>query len=188
MPQLDFYLCEKERVEVLDFAFKNGFRIIPSCDFLEKKYKVIDDINFYTEFGRETPLLFLVNSKFSEYPLEFDSFKSDDGITKYYLKQRRGGPTIDFFSPVIGEIEEKVVGPGFIGIYPFYYHGEKKFVPKRQLAEQYSTLVSYIKSITIKISFGKRIYWVGKDTVERVKQKEFHIEPIADMNIIDILK
>ena len=136
MPQLDFILSEKERIEVVQFLFKNDCRIIPGCHYSTSKYNIVTDMEGYLKYCKEEPLLFLINDRYSFYPLELDFFENEKGKT-YFIKQRHGGPTIDFFSPIIGEKENNIIGPGFIGIYEYYYHNNNKIAPNADLKNIY---------------------------------------------------
>ncbi len=100
----------------------------------------------FKKYCKEGPLLFLLNQKYSFYSLELGSFKKE-GVEKYYVKQRYGGPTIDFFTPIFGERENNTIGPGFLSIHPSYYHKKIEFVPNEDLKSYYRLLTSFIRKM-----------------------------------------
>lgn len=53
----------------------------------------------------------------------------------YFIKQRYGGPCIDFCSPVLAKIENKRIGSGFLNIYPSFYHYDQKITHNDSLSE-----------------------------------------------------
>jgi hypothetical protein len=186
MPQLDFILSEKERLDILEFGFKNGCRIIPNLSYTSDKYNVIVDIEEYVKNCEEVPLLFLINNRYTFYPLKLDFFESEKTKT-WFIKQRCGGPSIDFFSPIIGEKKENIIGPGYIGIYEYYFHDKEKIVPNAQMINIFESFKSYIKSISKPVKLTNRTFWVGKYTIEQVLKGKFKILPISGNEIIELV-
>jgi len=184
--QIDFILSEKERINVIQFALKNGCKIIPACHYSSEKYRIITDFDQYLQYSAEEPLLFMVNDKYSFYPLELDFFQRD-GKKIWYINQRQGGPTIDFYSPIIGEKTEKIIGPGFIGIYEYYYHGNNKITPNSELKNLFKAFKSYIESITKPIVLSKRTYWLGKYTAGQALNGNLKLLPISGIELIELI-
>jgi hypothetical protein len=187
MSQVDFFLSEKERLEFIQYCFKHGCNIIPNQHYNTDKYLIASNMEQYEKYCKKSPLLFITSNKFSMHSLELDYFEVDDK-RRYFIKQRYGGPTIDFFSPVIGELEDNVVGPGHIGIYPFYYHGSKRFVPNKFLTEFYKLFTIYIKGSCQKIKLTQRTFWVGNATIDRAKKEEIKLLPISNINLLTLLE
>lgn len=185
MTQVDFFLSEEERVEFIKFCFKHGCAAIPDQHYNVDKYIVATDITQYEQYCKKSPLLFITSKRFSVYPLELDYFE-DEGKKKYFIKQRHGGPSIDFFSPIIGELEDNIVGPGYIGIYPFYYHDTKKYVPNKGLTDFYKLFTTYIKESCQKIKLTHRTFWVGKGTIARAKKGEIQLLPISNIDLLTL--
>jgi hypothetical protein len=65
-------------------------------------------------------------------------------------------------------------GPGFIGIYPFYYHHINKYVPNKSLTGFYKLFTTYLKEICEKVKLGQRVFWIGKQTLDKAKKGEFN--------------
>lgn len=184
--QIDFILSEKERKDVIQYALKNGCKIIPSCHYAIEKYRIIESIDQYLKHSQEVPLLFFINDKYSVYPLEMDFFQKDKEKT-WFIKQRYGGPTIDFYSPVIGEKTEKTIGPGFIGVYEYYYHGNSKISPNTELINLFKAFMSYIKSISKPIALSNRTYWLGNYTAEQVISGNLKLQPISGIELANLI-
>ena len=186
MPQTDFFICNQERAEFAAFAFDKKCKIIPDVHYDNARYCITSDINEYLKYCSDAPLLFLTNGLYSFYPLEFSSFEKDN-VKKFYIKQRCGGPTIDFYTPIMGEIKNGIIGPGFIGIYPHYFHSDVLFVPNAELKIMYNILGDFIKNKSKRVKLGSRTYWIGNKTIELVKKGEFQLLQIGDTNLIDLI-
>ncbi|HEV8283658.1 MAG TPA: hypothetical protein VGQ09_05070 [Chitinophagaceae bacterium] len=186
MPELDFILNEEERILVVEFAFENGCKLIPGRHYSEKKYEMCTNMEDYSRFCQNEPLLFIINKKYSIYPLEFDFFENENG-KKYFIKQRCGGPTIDFYSPILGEKKDNIVGTGLLGIYTHYYHDGKKFVPNSELSNIYKELSSFIKRMSRKIELSERTFRVGKKTIEKAMQGKIKLLPISGIDLLTLV-
>jgi hypothetical protein len=184
MPQIDFFLNEDERIQLIQYAFKIGCKVIPDLHYHNDEFETAIDLESYLKFCSDSPFLFLINKKYSFYPLEFD-FYEETNTRIYFIKKRYGGPSIDFFSPIIGEKEDNTIGPGYIGIYPFYFHNNRKIVPTKELTDVYNLLSSFIRKISIKVELVNRIYWVGNTTIKRAKKGGIKLVPISDINILE---
>lgn len=183
MSQVDFFLSEKERIEFSKYCFRHDCNIIPDKHYNTDKYIAATNMEEYERYCKKSPLLFITSKKFTVYPLELDHFE-DGGKEKHFIKQRHGGPTIDFFSPIIGELEDNIVGPGYIGIYPFYYRDNKKYVPDKSLIDFYKLFTTYIKESCQKIKLTQRTFWVGNLTIERGKKGEIQLLPESNIDLL----
>lgn len=187
MSQIDFLFCEQERVEFVQFAFKQKCMAIPDMHYNRPTYYSASNLEEYNAYCKDSPLLFLLNEAYSIHPLELSSFEKDNA-TNYFIQQRHGGPSVDFYSPVIGEKENKVVGPGFLGIYPYYYHNTIKFEIGAEIKNIYKVLGDFIKSRSTKVQMAKRTFWLGEETIEKANNKEFNLLPISGVNVLDLVK
>lgn len=186
MKQIDFILSELERINFIKYCFEHGCHVVPDLRYDSDEYIVATDINLYYEYCKKSPLLFITSKKFSVYPLELDYFE-DGNKKRYFINQRHGGPTIDFYSPIIGEIEDNTVGPGYIGIFPFYYRNREKFVPNKGLIDLYKFFTVYLKKTCQNVKLAHRTFWVGNKTIERAKNGEIHLLPISNQDILTLL-
>lgn len=172
MAQIDFFLCEEERLDLIKFAFQQRYRIVPDKHYGSGEYKVAETLEDYSSFAKDSALLFLLHDSYTVYPLVMD-FIEKEGGRRYYIKQRYGGPTIDVYSPVFGERENRTIGSGFIGIYPFYYaEAGGKLTPDPALKVQYEQWKTVVRKMGVRIKMGSRSYYVGRRSIEKVRRGE----------------
>ncbi|MEO6964086.1 MAG: hypothetical protein ABIY90_19105 [Puia sp.] len=185
MSQMDFFLSEKERIKVVNFSYTRGFSIIPDLHFRKNSYIVTTNLDEYYEYCGLTPLLFLTSPEYSIHPLQLDFFEDSINGKNFFIRQRYGGPTIDFYSPIAGEKEDGIIGPGYLGIYPFYYTNNGKHVADTHLKNMYKLLTSFIQSISKMVRLKNRTYWVGNHTIEIAKKGDVKLLNISHNNILE---
>lgn len=166
---MNFFFTLSEREGFVKFCFDNGFAIIPDMQYEDNSYYVIKNLEHYRNYMNEYVRFFIISEKYQAYPLEMDNFEKDNKKV-YYIMQRYGGPSIDFYTPFFAEKKHDKIGPGLISIYPFYYHYNEKFIPDNELKKVYELLTSYIRKKSKKVKIGKKNYWIGINTMERVKE------------------
>ena len=166
---MNFFITMEERENFVKYCFDNGFAIIPALDYLVNSYYIIDSLEHYHKYMSDCVGFYLIHDTYKLYPLEMDWFEKDNQ-KKYYIMQRYGGPAIDFFSPILAEKKYNEVGPGLISIYPFYYHYNEKINTSNELKECYLLLTSYLSKTCNKVKIGKRVYWIGKQSIAKAKE------------------
>jgi hypothetical protein len=169
MAEMNFIFNLKEREDFVKFCFEQAFSIIPDIGYEDNSYYLIKNIEHYHEYMNESVRFFITCDKYQAYPLEMGSYKKDDKNI-YYIMQRYGGPSIDFYTPFFAEKKYNKIGPGLISVYPFYYHYNEKLIPNNELKKAYNLLISYISKRSKKVKIGKKNYWIGINTIERVKE------------------
>ena len=185
MAQLDFFLSIKDREHFIEYCFDNKRHMIPHLSYSSPSYITLKNL---TEYNRCEPhtLFSIVEEKFFNYPLKLD-FNIIDNKKKYFIVQREGGPTIDFFSPVFGQIENKVIGPGYIGVYPYYYKNNEKIYPDTNFKECYNDCLKFIKQNSKPFKIGKRKYWIGLNAIELCRNNGYKFLQIGKENPIDLV-
>ncbi|RKR84186.1 hypothetical protein BDD43_4413 [Mucilaginibacter gracilis] len=168
MAEMNFFFNLKEREGFINYCFDNDCVIIPDSNYEDNSYYLIKNINQYHGYMKECVGFFIVSDKYKQFPLEMRSFEKD-GKLNYYIRQRYGGPSVDFYTPIFAEMESNKIGPGLISIYPFYYHYNEKIIPGNELKQTYNLLISYIRKKSTKVKIGKKNYWIGINTIEQVK-------------------
>ena len=186
MPQMNFLFNIKERQDFLEYCFENKCIIIPDLNYEDNSYYIVKNINQYEKYAKDCVSLFILNEEYKQFPLEMRSFEKDDKLN-FYIRQRYGGPSIDFYTPTFAETESKKIGPGLISIYPFYYHYGEKIIPRDELKKNYKLLTSYIQKKSIKVKIAKKNYWIGIDTIEKVKKGIFEFVNMDGFNWTVIL-
>ncbi len=169
MAELNLFFNLKEREDFVRYCFNQECIIVPDSDYEDNSYYLIKNMEQYLNYIEECVGFFIISDKYKRFPLEMRSFEKNDQ-KKYYIRQRYGGPSIDFYTPFFAEKKYNKVGPGLISIYPFYYHYNEKFIPDDELKRVYNLLVSYIRKKSKRVKIGKKNYWIGIDTIERVKE------------------
>lgn len=159
--QLDFYLSKEDKMELVALLFSKGATLIPSLHYPSEEYIELHSLKAYEEHVDKNRLMHIVHPSFSNMKLEFDSFEKE-GKKVFYILQRYGGPTIDFYSP--GNIVKKgveFIGPGFVSIYSYYWKIKEKLPASDELKSFYRDLIDFIKNRSTPIKYAKRIYYVG---------------------------
>ncbi|MBB3057921.1 hypothetical protein [Mucilaginibacter gotjawali] len=169
MAEMNFFLNLNEREDFVKFCFDNAFTIIPDMQYEDNSYYVIKILGHYRKYMNECVRFFIISEKYKAYSLEMDNYEKDNKRI-YYIMQRYGGPSIDFYTPFFAERNYNKIGPGSIGIYPFYYHYNEKFIPDSELKNAYNLLISYIRKKSKKVKIGKKNYWIGINTLESVAE------------------
>jgi hypothetical protein len=170
MPQLDFYLDEDDKLDFMSFVFSEGGYIIPALNYDKPIYTVIKSSDQYRPFVNRSILFFIVHDSYFKYPLTWETVNKE-GKEVFYIPQRTGGPTIDFYSPgLIDGTGVRIIGQGNISYYPSYQNLLQRSnveAPESQRAF-YKKISSQIKrGFAIKLS--KRTYWVGNKTLESLR-------------------
>jgi len=181
MSSVNFFISQQERLQFVQLCLGYNCWVIPHLHYEENSYYALKNIEEYQKYGERCPLVSIVNDSYQEYPLEMDFFEKEFKKI-FFIKQRYGGPCIDFYSPVLAEIENRRIGPGFLSIYPFFYHYDQKFTQNDFLLEVFNKLALYIKSISTPVKIGSKKYWVGNDTLVQFKKGEIEF---VEMNGFD---
>ena len=184
---MNFFFSKADRADFVEYCLNIGYTIIPDLDYVDNSYSIITSVEHYNEYMDECPRFFIVHNNYKKYPLEMDSFEKS-GTLHYYIKQRYGGPAIDFSSAIIAEKNKNKIGIGLISIYPTYYHYNEKFIPDEKLKQAYKSLTSYIRKRAIRVKIGQRIYWVGRYSINQVKSGVLSFIEMDSFNWNTILK
>lgn len=170
MAQLDFYLDEKDKLDFMSFVFSEGGYIIPALHYEKRTYTVVSSIDEYRSFVNRSILFFIVHESYFKEPLTWETINKE-GTELFYIPQRIGGPTIDFYSPgIIDRNGVRLIGQGNISYYTSYQSLVQKSNIEAPEAQKvfYKKLSSQIrKGFAIKLS--KRTYWVGKKTLQSLR-------------------
>ena len=94
-----------------------------------------------------------------------DSIEKPGG-TVYFVRQRVGGPTIDFMGGgLFDESGSRFIRPGYLAYHSTYWNSKKRRMEKApaELVTTYQALVKAIRKSATRIKPGKRVYWLGDD-------------------------
>lgn len=170
MPEINFYLDEGDKIDLMSFVFSEGGCIIPNLRYEKASFPLIKSIEEYKLYVNRSLLFFIVHDSYSRESLTWEKFNKE-GKELFYIPQRYGGPTIDFYSP--GKIEKDgipFIGPGSVSYYPSYYsivRGAKMDAPEAQKVLYKKISKEIKKGFAIKPS--KRRYWVGLKAIQNLR-------------------
>lgn len=171
MAQLDFYLDAKDKIDLMSFVFGEGGYIVPALHYDRPEYSVIKSVDEYLPYVNKNLLLFIAHESYSKEPLTLEKVNKE-GKEIFYIPQRVGGPTIDFYSPgVIEENSVQFIGQGNISYYTSYQSSIQRSNVQAPEPQKffYKKLTSEIKKgFAIKLS--KRTYWVGCKALENLRR------------------
>src|SRR3990172_5733752 len=115
MPELGLFLSWRDIEEFVECALREGAVLIPHLHYDTPEYVTLRNRASFNDFRRKTSLFFILRSSSLVSPLEMDSFVKK-GKRFFFIIQRSGGPTIDFFAA--GDFRgshQHLVGPSSLG-------------------------------------------------------------------------
>lgn len=164
MAQLDFYFNRTDKLELAKFLFARSCILVPSIHYRSNQYCELKRLSEYEQYIDQSCLMHILHRSFSHLNLSMDSF--DKGGEKvFYIQQRNGGPTIDFYSPGrIVEYGTTLIGCGFISIYPYYWNGDMKISSTSELKTFYKEVRKFIIERSSVFMNNHRRYYLGLGT------------------------
>lgn len=168
MPQADFYLCERDLLDVAALLFGGGGSLVPDLDYKTPDLRTIRDVEDLRRVYRElNPQLFFgISPKWQRAPLTIRGIEKDDR-TVFFILQKNGGPSIDIFCPQPFIANGRLaVAHGFIGYHRCYWNpisGQMEPTPEA-LKDVYHALRSQLAQGGLKISGKNREIIVTKNT------------------------
>lgn len=186
MPQIDFFLNREDKLLLADCIFESGARMIVDDNYDSQSYITIEDIDNYEEYLMSNVLLFILHPKTLRHPLEWGVFEKE-GSTNFFIRQKYGGPTIDFYSPGIIENENKLIGPGFLSSHSYYYSNKGKFFPNEEYKSLFKKFSAHIRKNSKPIKLQKRTYWIGNNAIKSCKEDSFNLVEIGGVNLLSFI-
>jgi hypothetical protein len=188
MAQVDFFLCIDEKIEIANMLFSSGLTMIPDIPYDSEEYITISSVEAYLQYASANILIFIIDSdKANSNSMVFGSLEKNDK-TSFFVRQRYGVPTIDYYSPGMIEKTEKKIGPGFFGNYAFYYDKKgEKIYPSEKDTHVFKTISSFVKKRTTPVKLTKRTYWIGNISINLCKEQGYELVKIGDKDLISLL-
>lgn len=187
MPQVDFFFCRQDKMQLADFIFKSGAHMVLEDNYSSQDYTSISTLEEYKKnIIDNNVLMFVINDEFMMHPLEWDTFEKE-GTSKFFIRQKHGGPTIDFYSPGMIELEKRI-GPGFLAAHSFYYSGCNKFLPNEKYKALFKAFSSFIKKNSKPVKLQKRTYWIGNNTISLCKKEGYSLIEVAGKNLVNMIQ
>jgi hypothetical protein len=172
MPEMDFYITDDERKELLDFVIeKDGF-FIPDSIYKEQKIAYLNDSNeLMCIINSKPPLFFIVSPLFQIEPIPIIKNRYFTEEDRFTLRQREGGPYINigFYRGFADDAPIKYKSTTFF-YYTRYLHFDSyvdEFPASEELKEYFKMMVKFLKSKCRRVTAkdGKK-YWVSKTLSE----------------------
>lgn len=171
MSELDFILGDNEQFALIEEIMADGAVFTPYFAYESPQYFNILDAKSVFRIAQNRKNLgpFFVSWKGEDlHPYEFEMVNRPEGV-RYFLKQRHGGPYMDFVASKTIQNEGKAtITSGFIAIYRDYWISQTgKAVPASQvLQNRYKKISNTIKRFSRKVHAGSRIYRVGNEAIQ----------------------
>ncbi len=169
MAETKFLLSDSDTLLIAELVISEGGLLVPDCDYKESIYVVLSTLEQFKEYRKLTNQFFILHESWDSEPLEMKSFSSRDGDVNYFIVQKCGGPTIDYFST--GEYlegERKRIGKGFLSYYPQYWSPKNQCYIKvpSELKYFYNRLVKTLKQDSTTIKIEQRRYWIKNHSLK----------------------
>jgi hypothetical protein len=192
MADLNFYLSNAEKIELLELLYSEDCKIVPDLEYDSPEYIVLDDIDKCLKYiDINSPnLLFIIHSKFSSYPLRLEPIKKQDKI-KYYIRQRYGGPSLSLYITGLYNKENILfLGHGFLSYYAYYYDpiNNQKLITPEDLKSIFKQINKWISTKSVPFKLHSRIYKIGKDAIKQAIEANYNLRDINSDSLIELKK
>ena len=168
-------------------VFERGLRMIPDLPYETENPVFIGAVSDYEPYASKNILMFIVDSHVKDKSIVFGYFDKD-GKRSFFVRQRYGVVSVDFYSPGLIEAAEHRIGPGYLGNYPFYYtRGEVKFYPSEKDMIVFKELRSFIKKQSTAVKLTNRTFWIGNRCIDLCKEAGYQLVDIGGKNLLELL-
>lgn len=186
MAEFNFFFNEQDELSLIEFILKDlSLSLVPDRYYDTSDHIVIKDMESYKklqDFFAYGGTYYLLGDGFYKCPLEMHQLTKGENRGKYYIEPQYGGPAIDVhFRTARKESGERLVSPGFVSHYPYYWvtrvnRNEKVKVPEK-LKKAYNEIVKFIKrnSVPCEPVIRQRI-WAGKYAVGEFMKGQLKFE------------
>ncbi len=166
MPELGFYFDESDISDVVQRCFDEGAFLVSDRNYNEPRH---DEINNLSEFKsyREAGgpnLFFIISYAYFDCPLEMRPMVKD-GLQKYFISQKNGGPTIDLYCPrTFSKDGAEFIPACSISHHSTYWNTKRQRMarPPESLKALYKKLTKAIKERSIVTKSKHRAFLVGQ--------------------------
>jgi hypothetical protein len=169
MPEVGFFLARDDEIRLVRRMLDLGCTMAVDRQYPTPEYKTLKSLVEYLELRQKGErLFFLLSSAYGRSPLAMDRIDEGPNEGKYFIKQRDGGPTIDFFCPLPFEKDGTTYIPsGMLGYYPTFWNTltNRNEKTPAELKRLFSALSRELRDGAVRIDTGKRRYWVTPGVV-----------------------
>ncbi|MBS1527293.1 MAG: hypothetical protein JST19_16695 [Bacteroidetes bacterium] len=171
MAQIKFYFSSDEWERLFNYILFTGSNLVPDIVYDSEQYNLITSFSDFIYYQKnETTHFFLINDKFTEYPLSICQNKYTDDL-KYNILQRRAGPYIDI-SYYRGFSDDAAIpyAASYLDYYPNFIYPDNSYEFKApdSLKEYYGSLVKIIKKSSQLVSKNGVRHWLGGEAYSKI--------------------
>jgi hypothetical protein len=179
MPEMEFYASPEDEIRIVEFILGMGLRLVPHICWPTDRYDELTTMAEY-ENARELTRQFSAVGEYPEVRLETYWLDARRG-RGYFIRQRNGGPTMDFLSPLINPAANAgVLVAGSISYYPTYWNAEadEMLTPPDSLKRKYRLVCAEIRRHGRAVRVGKlgRRYWLCADALDQLASNQAMLE------------
>ena len=185
MAQLDFCFCREEKFELATLIFSMGLKMIPDLSYSVEQATFIGSISEYEPYLSQNALMLIVSSDIDQKLLVWGSFERA-GVRSFFVRQRSGVASTDFYSPGLVEATEHRIGSSVVAEHSFYYSKDgSKLYPSDRDKFVYKELRTFIKRNSVPAKLSQRTFWIGNKTIALCRRGSYELITISDKNLLD---
>jgi len=183
MPQLDFYISNAEKTMLVNLIFEMNGTLAVDSDYILPQYTILKNIHEYRNFAEENNLFFILHESYLKYPLQIRPFNRGEQ-TFYYISQRYGGPSIDFYTT--GLLDNNRIGSSNISYYSYFYDNKnQKVKPPQELLDFYNILTKFIRKNSLPYKMKVRKYLISKQLILDVINDKVELIDISKSDLLE---
>jgi len=192
MADLNFYLNNNEKIELLKQLYDVGCKIVPDLAYEYSECIILNNLEECLRFIdlNDTNLLFVLHSKFSILPFILDPIKKDNK-TIYSIRQHYGGPSLSlFFTGIYEKDNTTFLGHGFLSYYSYYYDpiNNDKIPIQKDLIKIFKIINKWVTKNSVPYKLHSRTYRLGKDAIKQAFVKKYNLRDINNASINELYK
>ncbi|ARS41855.1 hypothetical protein CA265_20230 [Sphingobacteriaceae bacterium GW460-11-11-14-LB5] len=181
--EVNFLFGQKDCDNFLRWCLSKNCQIVPIVPYQQERVIIIKSEDQYDKLNIVSDGFAIQHVDFSTSPLQLRLVESPVMKT-YHIHQRHSGPFIDFYTP---RTSGKIVNPGIMSMFPFYYNGTEKIYPNREFLKAFNHFTYYIHKRSVKYKLDKRVMWIGRETLLDYSQGKIEIPSIPLLDIPRLL-
>lgn len=184
MAELDIYLSIEEVHDFVNWLFTDNYVLIPdTCQLsVEDLGRKITNINDFESQNKNWGFMnfqygkyFIEHKKYTKLPMQYhEVYRPVEKKNTYWIRQKIGGPYIDFSIPRIFEDDDKTkfLISANLSYYSQYFNQQSGYNEKAPelLKTAFSGMSRFLKKNATKINLQPRIIYVSKGSIEKFKE------------------
>lgn len=176
MAEFDFILAPQDQLQFISFLLETGAVLVPYLAYPSPQYVTITDpvsAQALIQKGDMYGPIFVSWHEYTTFSYTYHEIEKE-GAPRYFLRQREGGPYMDFSTCRMLEYEgADLITSGSVAYYRTYWVEEKgrELCVCDALKKRYEAVTAYLRSNCRRLVAGtNRAYWVGIATQVLLRQ------------------